>query len=735
MNISALLKKAKKKGKTALDEKESKELLKEYGIPVISETVVSNQDEAIIAAQKIGFPVVLKGLGSTILHKTERGLVHLNLTNSDGIRQAVLAISAEAGDELDGYLIQPQVAGKRELVAGLFHDDQFGPVVMFGIGGIFAEALSDVTFRLAPLTETDAGEMLDEIKAKALFENFRGERAVDRLQLIQTLMGLSRIGVDHPDITEVDINPIIITFDGKVSAVDALVVIGNKTDEKDFLPPVDPRLLGRFFHPQSIAFVGASPTMGKWGHTLFMVTLDCGYKGKMYLVNPKGGTIAGRKVYKTVAEIPDQIDLAVVTIPASGVMDLIPQFKEKGIKNMLLTTSGFSETGEKGKEIEKQLAQSAQKEKILLVGSNTMGICNPHINFQCVSCHFKPRPGSISVVAQSGNMGTQLLAFAEQQDIGIRAYCGTGNEAMITIEDYLDAFEIDPLTRTLVLYIESVKNGRRFYESALRVGKKKPVVLLKGGQTEAGKRAAASHTGALSSDSKIFDAVCRQAGIIKVDQPMELVDLSAAFSSLPLPKGNRVAIVTLGGGWGVITSDLCVQYGLKVPELPPAMLKRFDTLLPSYWSRSNPIDLVGESENSMLLTIMEELMQWNGCDAVLNLGILGRSVITERLADTVLKNDSNYTSDFINSMKSDVKIFEKQYIDQTAILMEKYRKPILGVSLVTSKNKTVYSVKDIPYQAVFYLAPERAVKVCAKMYEYQRFLQKLQKNKTESKGI
>ena len=164
------------------------------------------------------------------------------------------------------------------------------------------------------------------------------------------------------------------------------------------------------------------------------------------------------------------------------------------------------------------------------------------------------------------------MAFAEAQGIGIRAFSGSGNEAMITIEDYMEGFEVDELTRTVMLYVESFKQGRRFFESARRLSCKKPIVLLKGGQTQAGNRAASSHTGAMASDNRLFDAACQQAGVVKVDQPMELLDLSAAFSSLPLPGGNRIAIMTLGGGWGVVTADLCEQFGLEVPELPPELI-------------------------------------------------------------------------------------------------------------------------------------------------------------------
>ncbi|MEA3434906.1 MAG: acetate--CoA ligase family protein, partial [Thermodesulfobacteriota bacterium] len=287
MDIDKLIKKALKSSNKALSESESKLFLKEYQIPVINEKVVLNKDEAVKAAEEIGFPVVVKGLGAKLLHKTELGLVHLNLTDSQSVENAAISISEKGGDNLEGFLIQPQLKGKREFVAGLFQDDQFGPVVMFGTGGVFAEALSDVTFRIAPLTETDAMQMLDEIKAHSLLGNFRGENAADRDLLIDTLLGLSRIGMEHPDVSEIDINPLIISPDGSVCAVDALVVIdNNKLKGKKYLPAVDPASIRSIFYPDSIAFIGASAQIGKWGYTLVINTASGGYKGKISLVNP-----------------------------------------------------------------------------------------------------------------------------------------------------------------------------------------------------------------------------------------------------------------------------------------------------------------------------------------------------------------------------------------------------------------------------------------------------------------
>jgi acyl-CoA synthetase (NDP forming) len=723
VDIRSILEKAAARPNRALNEHESKQMLGACGVPVVKEQVVQNPAQAVAAAEQIGYPVVLKGLGANLLHKTERGLVHLNVSDALSVRLAAEKILAEAGPEIEGLLVSPQLTGRREFVAGLFRDPLFGPVVMFGVGGIFTEALSDVSFRLAPLREGDAAEMIQEIRSAKLLDALRGEAPVDRQTLMSTLMALSAIGVQYPQVAEIDINPLLVTPAGSPMAVDALVVTGAGTERQTMTPAVSTQALGRFFHPRSIAFVGVSAQFGKWGHMLFSITAASGYGGPIFLVNPKGGTLAGKTVYQTVTQIPDPVDLAVVTVPAARVMDLIPEFQTKGIHNMLLVTSGFGEIGLAGKDLEHRLVAEAGKAGILIVGPNTMGICNPHIGLYCTGSHVRPLPGTTAVVAQSGNMGTQLLAFAEKQGIGIRAFAGSGNEAMITIEDYMEGFEVDDKTQTVMLYVESVKNGRRFFESARRVGRKKPIVLLKGGQSQVGNRAAASHTGAMSSDARVFDAMCRQAGIVKVEHPTDLLDLSAAFSSLPLPKGNRAAIMTLGGGWGVVTADLCARYGLEVPALAQPIIERIDTILPPYWSRANPVDIVGENDPSIPLTVIEELLAWDGCDAVINLGILGRRILLFRLADSVGKADCSYSQQALEAIKKAILDFETTYIETIVALMEKYGKPVLGVSLLTDeKDLTVYPVAGSRYKGVFYETPERAVKSFAKMVQYHRFL-------------
>jgi acyl-CoA synthetase (NDP forming) len=724
MDIINVLEQAKQEGRKALTEAEAKEILKLYGVPVINEFIAQTPEDAVKYGRAFGYPVVLKGLGSKLTHKTDRGLVHLNLKDDQAVLEAAQAVTRSAGEDLEGFLISPMVKGRREFVAGMFCDPQFGPVIMFGLGGIFTEALSDVVFRLAPIDEREAESMIKEIRASKLLHEFRGEAGVAVKELVKTLVGLSRLALDWEGITEVDINPLLVGPDGHVTAVDALIVLGERPMQVAARPPVDPREIGKMFNPKSVAFIGASAQLGKWGNMLMTNVLAGGYEGEVYLVNPKADMIAGRKVYKTIRDVPGSVDLAVVTVPAVQSLQLIPELKAKGIKYMLLISSGFGEVGSQGRELEKKLVSLAAENGISVLGPNTMGICNPHIKFYCVGTPCWPKAGSIGLLSQSGNLGTQLMAFAEAEGIGIRSFCGSGNEAMITIEDYLRTSALDDTTKSIILYVESMKDGRRFFRTAQKVSRRKPVVLLKGGRTDAGSRAASSHTGAMASNIKILNAACRQAGVVLADQPMDLLDLSAAFSSLPLPRGGRVAIMTLGGGWGVVTTDLCIENGLEVPHLTQDIIDQINQILPPYWSKENPIDLVGEMGADIPVKVLEILAKWDQCDAIIHLGVVGRLRLIDTMVKAARDSGQEIPQDLYDMGMKMYQDSEAEVFQHSAKLMEKYGKPILGVFLDDVHSKTITEIPGSPYCGIAFLTPERAVKVLSRMVSYHNWLKR-----------
>lgn len=723
MNPIEIIDKAQSEARNALTEAEAKELLQYYGIPGVSEKIINNIEEIKSIAASVSYPVVLKGLGSRLTHKTEKGLVKLNISTPEDLLAAATYIKDAARDDLEGFLLQPMISGKREFVAGLFFDPQFGATVMFGLGGIFTEAIGDVVFRLAPIDEREARLMISELRSKKLLGAFRGENAPDITALARVLTGLSEIAASIPQIREIDINPLLVSPDGSVTAVDALIILGPRNLHAITHLPVQPKYIRNLFYPRSIAFVGASAEISKWGQLMFTNVVAGKFAGNVYLVNPRGGEIAGYPVYKSVRDIDEPVDLAVVTIPAGRVLPLIDELAEKKIKNVLLISSGFRETGEEGRALEDELVQKATAAGIIIFGPNTMGICNPHISLYCTGTHVRPKAGGTTLVAQSGNLGTQLLAFAEAEDIGIRAFGGSGNEAMITIEDCMEGFEVDDLTKTVVMYIESIKDGRRFFEAARRVGLKKPVIALKGGRTQAGASAAASHTGAMASNVRVFEAACKQAGIIRADQPMDLLDLSAAFSSLPLPKGNRVAILTLGGGWGVVASDLCAEYGLVVQPLSDRIITKINAWLPPFWSHANPVDLVAEMNTEIHMAIADELLQWDECDAIIHMGIIGRRIMIQGVLDSTIAVDKAYDMKFKEDSLELLRAYEHEMVAKTVRIMGKYGKPVVGVYLLTDETThTVVDIEGEKYKGIVFASPERAVKSLAKMYQYAQWL-------------
>jgi acyl-CoA synthetase (NDP forming) len=480
--------------------------------------------------------------------------------------------------------------------------------------------------------------------------------------------------------------------------------------------------LATVLNPESVAVVGASSTFGKWGQLILSNIVAGRFQGRVYPVNPKNRTMFGLPVYRSILDTPDPPDLAFVTTPASTITEILEECAQKGVKGVVLITSGFSETDQAGKDLERQIVGLCREKDLTLIGPNTMGVIRPHCNLFATATHARPHKGPVAFISQSGNLGNQLIHWAGQQGIGISLFLGSGNEAMVNCTDYLEYLEEDPHTGVVLLYVESVNEGRRFLEVVRRVNRIKPVILLKGGRTPAGQVAAASHTGSLGGDDAIFSAVCSQSGLLKVQAPSELLDLSAGFSSLPLPKGNRVGIVTLGGGWGVVTADGCNQRGLTVPQIPDDIVENIGRYLPPFWSKGNPIDLVGTTNTTVPLLAVEELLKWDGIDAVISLGIVGRIEAVRLLIDSTRDADKDASPEFLDQMERLGQEYEESYVAGIVDMMERYEKPVIGVSLARTDQGTVRPVAGGRYNGVFYKTPENAVSVLARMVEYKSLM-------------
>ena len=701
------------------------ELLASYGVRVVGGQVASTLDQCLRLAERISYPVVMKGLSRTILHKSDAGLVITGVNNPDEAGLAWAQLQARGRGELEGILVQEMIPAGREFVVGMTHDPQFGPVVMFGVGGILTEAIKDVTFGIAPLRERDARRMLDEIRAKELLGAFRGAPPVDRDALVKTMRAVGQVALDYPEILEIDINPLLINRQGIPVAVDALVTLGGGEEQPwTRRYAANPANLWALFHPGSVAIVGASNDPTKWGGLILASLLSGGYQGRVYPVNPRADSVYGKKSYASVAELPEAVDLVLIAVPGPAVTDVVEECGRRGVKACVVITAGFEEMGPEGAAKGQEAAAIAARYGMALIGPNSLGtMCSWHRFYGTGAAVLQPDVGPASFLSQSGSMGMMLMDAAEQHSAGIGKFVGLGNEALFEAPHLLDYFRDDPETGVILAYLESVRNGRQLFESLEQASARKPVVLLRGGATELGRKAAASHTGAMASSEVVFQAAARQAGAIHTTSPEEFLDLVYAFSFLPLPKGNRVAIDTFGGGWGVVAADEVARNGLELAELTPDVYQELNELLPPFWSRGNPVDLVGMfTDKGEPEGAVHAVTPCENVDAVLVLGVLGIVRQPLHTATAIQRLEEQCGLDVRDVALPDTKRYQERedvFIRRVCEMMEEYEKPIINVPFSTV-SQAVYNCGR-KYSAVVLPSPLRAVRAVAQMARYRAY--------------
>ncbi|MEZ5216805.1 MAG: acetate--CoA ligase family protein [Ilumatobacteraceae bacterium] len=609
-----------------LSEADSKVMLAGFGVPIAPERIVPTAQAAATAAGELGFPVVVKLCGDAIAHKTERGLVRLKLADADAVAAAgsELLAAARPDDGPVDLLVAPMVSGNRELIAGLVRDQQFGMNVMLGVGGILAEAIADVVFRPVPITSVDAAEMIDELATQKLLGEFRGEAAVDRDELARILVGLSDAAVATPEIVSVDLNPLIVTPEGRPVAVDALVELGDPVAP---LSPARPRpsddAFRALFEPRGVVVAGASTHPGKFGFVSLHNLLASGYQGAVYGTNLQGEEVLGIRTLTDIEQIPDGgADLVFVCTPASTNPSLLRACAAKGIKAAFLTSAGYGEAGEEGKAAERDLVALADELGILLAGPNGQGVVSTPASMCLQIVAPYPPEGGIGIASQSGNFVSSFQNLARQTGVGVSRAVSAGNAAAVGVADYLDFYADDPATKVGLAYVEGIVDGRNLMNRFGEVARRKPLVILKGGATAGGARAAASHTGALAADDKVFDGACRKAGVTRAANVEEAFEAAATFATQPMPKGPNVVVLTTVGGWGVVTADAITRDGqLKLLELPPDLLASIDTKLPPRWSKNNPVDCAGGETRDTIPDVMQLVAEHPDVHAVIYLGI------------------------------------------------------------------------------------------------------------------
>jgi acetyl-CoA synthetase (ADP-forming) len=388
------------------------------------------------------------------------------------------------------------------------------------------------------------------------------------------------------------------------------------------------------FSPETIAVIGASATPGSWGHNA--VRGLAAEKGRhVYPVNPKGGEILGIKVYPSITDVPESVDMAVIVVSAGLVPDVLRQCVDKGVKVAVIISSGFGEMGESGQETEKELVEIARSGGLRFIGPNSMGHADTGTKISTFGQGGEMPEGPVAVLSQSGNMCLKIMRSLAASGIHCSKYISTGNEADLHMEDFLEYLAEDDKTRVIATYVEGLRDGRRFFELAKRITPHKPVVVLKAGGSEGAAKAVMSHTGSLAGSDTVYTAAFKQSGVIRVDDDDELCDVVDALLNSPLPRGNRVGILSIGGGPAALTAEACEKEGLAISKLEPETIQKLDGYLSSRWPRRNPVDMAGPTaaDFSRVANLLFAIIEDRNVDAVLLLAplVMDRTMLTGRM--------------------------------------------------------------------------------------------------------
>jgi len=393
--------------------------------------------------------------------------------------------------------------------------------------------------------------------------------------------------------------------------------------------------LAAFFKPKSIAVIGASREPEKVGHKIFRNLVSSGFQGGLYPINPKTKELLGFKCYPSVVEVPDEIDLAIIAVPARIVPMIAEQCGSKGVKGIVVISAGFSETGREGTMLERKLLDICRKYKMRMQGPNCLGIINTQSRMNASFAATNPSSGNIAFVSQSGALGSTILNWALQNNVGFTSFISLGNESDLNAADFIEALAEDPQTRAIGLYIEGVKDGDRFIEVARKTTRKKPIIALKAGTTDVGVRAVSSHTGSLAGSDTAFTAAFRKTGILRVETLEELFDLVLAFKDQPLPKGKNVLIITNGGGPGILTADACEKMGLNLPLLEHGIREELRKSMPPHSSLNNPVDVLGDADENRYKLALEAGLKSRKIDGIIIILTPQAMTPTEKVAKVI----------------------------------------------------------------------------------------------------
>jgi 3-hydroxypropionyl-CoA synthetase (ADP-forming) len=624
-----------------ITEESSKEILGEYGIKVPKYALVTSSDQAVQKSKEIGFPLVAKIVSPDILHKTDVGGVKVGLSSEEEVRKAFDDMFNRLKEKFDvkGVLLEKMVPKGVELIVGLQNDSQFGPSIMVGLGGIYTELFKDVSFRVLPVTKNEAVKMLESLRGKDILKGFRGSKPIDMNMLSEAIVNIGNLGVDMAGKYEsIDFNPVVV-YPDSYYVVDAKIILKEKSSDNAIsMANPDSSYMDLFFNAKSVALIGASPEEGKIGNSVMESLVKHDYKGKVYPVNAKGyPEIMGVKAYKNLMEINDPVDVVIVTVDLKFVPDLLVECGKKNIHNMVVISGGGKELGGERAAIEKRVQDLSRELRVRIIGPNCIGIFNGENRLDCAfQGHLRmlrPKQGNVSFLSQSGTVG---IAFMETSDaFGLSKMISYGNRSDVDEADMIHYLAQDPSTNVIGLYVEGLGDGRKFMNSAKNVIKQyqKPIVVFKNGRSTRGAKQAASHTGSLGGSFAVISGAFEQTGIISVDSYEELTSALKALTWQPVPKGNKIAMVTNGAGPIIAAIDNFERLNLELSQLSDQTIKSFKEHYPATYVIGNPCDVTGSASADDYRFAIQAFMDDPNVDIIMPWFVFQDDPLEEKIVD------------------------------------------------------------------------------------------------------
>ena len=465
--------------------------------------------------------------------------------------------------------------------------------------------------------------------------------------------------------------------------------------------------LDKILNPKSVAVIGASTDPFKWGYMLLNAIKSSGFEGDIYPINPRAEEILDLKCYANVKDVPGEVDMGLVVVPARFVPTVFQDMKEKGVKGAVVITSGFSEAGTEGREMIQQIVDTA-KGSTRFIGPNCMGVTSSSAKLSALMIPFLHESGDVAFISQSGGYGLQLYLRASAMGVGVNKFISSGNESDLKGWNYLEYFGQDDDTKIIAMYIEGLKNGRKWYEAAKKVTPTKPIVAIKVGVTEAGSKAAASHTGSIAGSDQVYDAAFKQAGVIRAYDASEMFDYVKGLLYCPLPQGPNIGIVSNSGGVAVETADRLIQNRLNIPTFSEEAQEEILQLIPAFGNPKNPVDLTATLNMNSFLNVPDIVLKQPEIHGMITIS-LGTSIIKTMFPDV--------PDEDLKGMY--------QWINNTLLqTYKKYDKPVIVIDPaadVAGESAKLLEDQNVPV----YTTPERAADVMGVLYRRKLYLDKV----------